>query len=282
MFAYESSFFAIAFGGYLLATAAYFVYLALKSELAAKLGTILAAVGLVGHTVALVTRTVTAGHVPFTNMYEFTSSFAWGITLVYLGAERMFKNKTMGAFVMPVAMILIGVASVLPKNVEPLVPALQSYWLQIHVTTAIISYGAFAVAFGLSIMYLLAERGRRVNPTGFAATRLPEPVKLDMWSYRTISLGFPFMTLVILTGAIWAEKAWGQYWSWDPKETWSLITWFIYAVYLHARITYGWQGKRSAWMSFLGFLAVLFTYFGVNYLLSGMHSYAVNFLLGWA
>lgn len=274
MLVYETWFFGAAFISYLLATAAYFVYLAMKNETAGKIGTITAALGLVAQTVALVTRSIAAGHVPFTNMYEFTSSFVWGIVLVYLGVERVYKVKTLGAFVLPVAVILIGIASVLPKDVEPLVPALQSYWLQLHVSTAIIAYGAFAVAFGLSVMYLLVVRGREKNPTGFLATRLPEPNKLDLWSYRTISLGFPFMTLVIITGAIWAEKAWGRYWSWDPKETWSLITWFIYAVYLHARITYGWQGKRSAWMSVLGFAAVLFTYFGVNLLLSGLHSYA--------
>lgn len=272
MFFSETTWFGLAFAGYLLAMVAYFVYLAFKHETAGLAGTIATALGFVAHTVALAVRTVHAGHLPYTNMYEFSSSFVWGIALLYLAAERAFKTRLIGPFVLPIIVVLIGIASVLPKEAEPLVPALQSYWLQIHVSTAVIAYGAFAVAFGLSVMYLLALRDKE-RKGGFWGKYFPDPAVLDNYSYRSIALGFPFMTLVIITGAIWGEKAWGRYWGWDPKETWSLITWFIYAVYLHARITYGWQGKRTAWMSILGFCAVIFTFFGVNYLLTGLHSY---------
>jgi cytochrome c-type biogenesis protein CcsB len=151
---------------------------------------------------------------------------------------------------------------------------LKSHWLTFHVVTAIFSYGAFAVSFGLGLMYLLKTYfGENSNITGLVS-RFPDANFLDELAYKLITFGFSFLTLVIVTGAIWANYAWGTYWSWDPKETWSLITWIIYAGYLHARLMYDWKGKRAAWLAVLGFTSVLFTFFGVNYLLPGLHSYA--------
>jgi cytochrome c-type biogenesis protein CcsB len=144
-------------------------------------------------------------------------------------------------------------------------PALKSNWLLIHVVTAFLGYAAFALAFGTAILYLLQERRPRAS--------LPPLPLLDSLIYRTTVLGFLLLTLGIATGAVWAETAWGRYWSWDPKETWSLITWFIYAALLHARQLKGWHGHRIAWLAVLGFMAVLFTYFGVSFLLTGLHSY---------
>lgn len=156
--------------------------------------------------------------------------------------------------------------------IQAIPPALKSYWLVFHVITAILAYGAFAVSFGLGLMYLLKtyyeENVLKVE------LRLPPAMILNELSYKIIIFGFSFLTLVIITGAIWANYAWGTYWSWDPKETWSLITWIIYAGYLHARLMLEWKGKRVAWLAILGFVAVLFTFFGVNYLLPGLHSYA--------
>ena len=156
--------------------------------------------------------------------------------------------------------------------IQAIPPALKSYWLVFHVITAILAYGAFAVSFGLGLMYILKtyyeENVLKVE------LRLPPAMVLDELSYKIIIFGFSFLTLVIITGAIWANYAWGTYWSWDPKETWSLITWIIYAGYLHARLMLEWRGKRAAWLAILGFVAILFTFFGVNYLLPGLHSYA--------
>jgi cytochrome c-type biogenesis protein CcsB len=151
------------------------------------------------------------------------------------------------------------------SELQPLVPALQSNWLTAHVVTCFIGYAAFAVGFAASGAYLLkGGKGEGLLPSGKV---------LDDVAYRAVAVGFPFLTMGILTGAIWANYAWGTYWSWDPKETWSLITWLVYAAYLHARFTAGWRGQRLAWLSAVGFAAVVFTYWGVNFVLSGLHSY---------
>ena len=154
-------------------------------------------------------------------------------------------------------------------------PALQSDWLLYHVITSFVSYGAFAVSFGVSVLYLFKANAEKSGlKEGSILGMFPDSKVLDEVNYKAIAVGFPLLSLGIITGAAWANYAWGTYWSWDPKETWSLITWFIYAAYLHARLTRGWQGKRAAILSIIGFLFVIFTYFGVNFLLSGLHSYA--------
>ena len=157
------------------------------------------------------------------------------------------------------------------KAVKPLMPSLRSNWLGFHVSTAIIAYGAFGVSFVLGIIFLLRDR---MQDQSFWDRHVPAKEKLDLISYRSVCLGLLFLTFTILTGAIWAERAWGSYWSWDPKETWSLVTWLVYAVYLHLRIRRGWQGRAAAIFAVLGFICVLFTYVGVNTFLPGIHSYA--------
>ena len=213
------------------------------------------------------------GHAPLSNLYESLVFFAWTAGIVYLFIEFKYKNALVGAFVTPIAFLAMAYASMSPNisdRIQPLVPALKSNWLIAHVATCFFGYAAFAIAFGTSIMYLIKARAPD-KPDGIIG-HMPKLGVLDELTHRMVLFGFLFLTVGIITGAVWANSAWGSYWSWDPKETWSLITWFIYATLLHARLMRGWQGKQIAYLSLVGFAAVLFTYFGVN-LLPGLHSY---------
>lgn len=237
------------------------------------LGLILAAAGFVIHTASLVVRAINARRVPLSNQFEFATSFAWGIVFVFLILAWRYKLRAVGAIVMPLSFLLMGYASMLNKDVRPLMPALQSAWLPIHVGMAVIGYGAFALAAALGLLYLWRVRKRVNEEKNIGDTASARLELYDFLSYRSTAFGLLMLTLVILTGMIWAKSAWGRYWSWDPKETWSLITWVIYAVYLHLRLRQGWRGKKAAWFSVIGFLSVLFTFVGVNYILPGLHSY---------
>lgn len=268
----ESTMFLITFIVYIAAAFFYFTFLFSKKENWAKIGFQFALVGLVIHTAALLWRTVESGHAPFTNMYESLSFMAWASILAYIIIEWMFKIKKAGPYFMLIVIGLMALASspLMPSEAAPLMPALQSYWLWLHVSVTLIGEAFFAVAFVTSIMYLIADsKEKKGVKTGLSAE------KLDSISYRCVAIGFPLFTLGgLVFGMVWAYKAWGSYWSWDPKEVWSLITWFVFALYLHTRLVMGWKGRRSAIIAILGFLAALFTYFGVNYLLAGLHSYA--------
>ena len=218
------------------------------------------------------------GYAPLSNMYESLVFFAWAIAIFYLGLEFKYKNQTLGAFSMPFAAASIAYASFsaqFGKEIKPLIPALQSNWLIAHVITCFIGYAAFAVACGIGFMYLIKDRKKESAP-GSILDSLPSLKEIDDIIHRTLVFGFLWLSAGIITGAVWANSAWGTYWSWDPKETWSLITWFIYAASLHARFTRGWGGKRIAWLAIIGFFSVIFTYYGVNFLLSGLHSYGAN------
>ncbi|MBL0731272.1 MAG: c-type cytochrome biogenesis protein CcsB [Desulfosarcina sp.] len=214
------------------------------------------------------------GHAPLTNLYESLIFFALVIIVTYLVVEHKYKYNLLGAFITPIACLAMAYASLSPSmsdRIQPLIPALQSNWLIAHVVACFIGYAAFAISFGISIAYLLKEKYQDAT-TLF--NHFPEADILNELNYNLIIFGFLFLTIGIITGAVWANSAWGRYWGWDPKETWSLVTWFVYATLLHARMTRGWTGKRIAGLSIVGFLAVLFTYFGVNYL-PGLHSYGV-------
>lgn len=270
----ESTLFLVTFIFYILAAFFYFSYFFSKRENLAKTGFGIAFIGLILHTAALILRTVESGHAPFTNMYESLSFLAWSAILAYVIIEWKFKIRKAGAYFMLIVIGLMALASspLMPKEAAPLVPALQSYWLWLHVSVTLLGEAFFAVALVTSIMYLVAdsrEKKGKAKKSGISSE------KLDSISYRCIAIGFPLFTLGgLVFGMIWAYKAWGSYWSWDPKEVWSLITWFVFALYLHTRIVMGWKGRRSAYIAIIGFLAALFTYFGVNYLLAGLHSYA--------
>lgn len=256
---------------YFAALVIYFVFVAARKEQLAKVAGMLQGAGFVLHTIALITRGIGAGRLPLTNQYEFATSFAWGLCLVSLVFVLRYRFNVLGAFASPVIFLIIGYAAMQSKDVHELMPALRSNWLAFHVSTAIIAYGGFGVSFVLGIIFLLREY---MKDQSFLDRHVPSKEKLDLIGYRSVALGLLFLTFTILTGAIWAERAWGSYWSWDPKETWSLITWLIYAIYLHLRIRRGWNGKAAAIFAVVGFIAVLFTYIGVNTFLPGIHSYA--------
>lgn len=235
--------------------------------------------GWLGNTLGILLRwfesyRVTGGHgyAPFSNLYESLVFFAWTIAVIYLIVEWRYKTRTIGAFALPLAFLALAYASLSPsKDIQPLIPALKSNWLIAHVITCFIGYAAFAVAFGTSLMFLI-KNSRNSKPSGGLAGRLPDKGLLDELNHQLIMFGFLFLTVGIITGAVWANSAWGRYWGWDPKETWSFITWLIYAAILHFRLMAGWRGPRIAVLAIIGFAAVLFTYFGVN-LLPGLHSY---------
>ena len=270
----ESTIFTLTFILYIIAALLYLAFLFSKKPGRAKSGFAVAAGGLLLHTAALIIRTVESGHAPFTNMYESLSFLAWASVLAYLIVDKKFGIPRIGAYLLLVVVGLMALASspLMPKDATPLVPALQSYWLWLHVSVTLVGEAFFAVGTVTSLLYLAAVRRER---TRGAAKGGRDAAHWDAVSYRIIAIGFPLFTLGgLVFGMIWAYRAWGSYWSWDPKEVWSLVTWFLYGLYLHTRVVMGWKGRRSAVIAVLAFLAALFTFFGVNYLLSGLHSYA--------
>ncbi len=218
------------------------------------------------------------GHAPLSNMYESLVFASWAIMIIYLVFEWRIKQRALGVFPALFAFLAMAYASFskdVDSKIQPLVPALKSNWLIAHVMTCFLGYAAFTVSFGLSLLYLIRKRfPENPNPHGGFVAFLPGASQLEWFNYQLVLFGFLWLSVGIITGSIWANSAWGAYWSWDPKETWSLITWIIYAALLHARNLQGWKGERVAWLSMIGFGCVLFTYFGVNFLLSGLHSYA--------
>ncbi len=267
---------------YLISMVIFFGFLATKNRTVGMVASFVAYFGFIVQTVAIILRwkesyTMGVGHAPLSNLYESVVFFSWTIVLIYGIIELKYKYRVVGAFVVPFALLGMAWAQLyLDSGIQPLVPALQSNWLLYHVITCFLGYAAFAVACGISIMYLIKagkESDSASSPAGGLLSMFPSTRVLDDLNYRAIMIGFPLLTLGIVTGAAWANYAWGTYWSWDPKETWSLIVWFIYAAFLHARITRGWVGKRAAILSVIGFAATIFCYLGVNLLLSGLHSY---------
>jgi cytochrome c-type biogenesis protein CcsB len=295
---------------------------------------------------SLAFRAVGAGHAPWANQYESATTVAFGVVLLYTLFQRKRQVPVLGLLVIPAAMVVIAAANLLPeeyKKINPLMPALQSYWLKIHVLMMLLSYGAFATTFGMSLLYLikdgawtkrttwivlpifgilgglffayvhstahspfwlqtlsslginaidgdttkaylvLAAAGLVLGCVGAALLNLapgslmgllPEKDLLDELNYQSVAVGFPMLTLGVILGAFWGHVAWGRYWGWDPKETWAFISWLVFAFFLHMRIFAGWNGRRIAWIGLLGAGSIVFTYWGVNFLLTGLHAYA--------
>jgi cytochrome c-type biogenesis protein CcsB len=232
-----------------------------------------AATGLLG--LGIVLRGIAAGRAPWGNMYEFSCALAFVLLSVFLVvAWRRPDLRYLGIFVVVPALLTLGLAvAVLYVPAGPLVPALRSYWLVIHVAAAIVSGAVFTVGGVVTVLYLVQDWWERHGTVNALSRRLPPSEQLDRMSYRLFAFVFPLWTFAIMAGAIWAENAWGSYWSWDPKETWALVTWLVFACYLHARATAGWKGRRAAYIALAGLSCFVFNYFGVNIWFSGLHSY---------
>jgi len=266
--------FQLTFFAYIFVTITYLVFFFNRNK---KLRT-LARYGMVtaglSHLVYTVVRYFACGHTPITSNHEAVSFFALAVTWGYLSFRWRYKVKNFGVFVSPIITALMLVAALSSQLISELPPALQSLWLPVHASIAVMANAFLALAFCGAIMYLLQEREIKYKRFGMFYSRLPSLEALDNLNRHCLAAGFPLMTLGIITGSIWAKQAWGTYWQWDPKETWSLITWFIYAAILHQRFTAGWRRRRAAIMAIIGFMAALFTLWGVNFILGGVHSYA--------
>jgi cytochrome c-type biogenesis protein CcsB len=254
--------------------------------------------------VILCSRWIVAGYFPLSNLYESLLFLTWILLTVYLYIETKTNSRLIGAIVVPITLLISGFANLTlspeMQKSSPLVPALQSNWLMMHVSMMLLSYGTLIMGSLLSILFLVISglkdidlKSKENSAIPFYNIMLeyyqtnvisPSPEvsefgkikllqSLDNWSYRIIGLGFPFLTIGIISGGVWANEAWGSYWSWDPKETWALITWLVFATYLHARITKGWEGKKTAILGGLGFFVIWICYLGVNFLGKGLHSY---------
>jgi cytochrome c-type biogenesis protein CcsB len=252
----------------------------------------------------LCSRWIIAGYFPLSNLYESLLFLTWSLLSIYLYIEVKTRSKLIGAILIPVALLINGFANLTlspeMQKSSPLVPALQSNWLMMHVSMMLLSYATLIIGSLLCLLFLVVSKykdvdlniiddsslplynimvdyyeAKRLSPSNemIELGKLKLLQSLDNWSYRIIGLGFPFLTIGIIAGGVWANEAWGSYWSWDPKETWALITWLIFATYLHARITKGWEGKKTAILGGLGFFVIWICYLGVNFLGKGLHSY---------
>jgi cytochrome c-type biogenesis protein CcsB len=238
----------------------------------------------------LVTRWIGEGYFPLSNLYESLIFLSWGISSIHLFVESKTRSRLIGAISAPILFFLSGFSSLtLPTEMQkalPLVPSLQSNWLMMHVSMMMISYSTLIIGSLLSILYLaflnFITENKKINlqiqnqeslVSAATNSKISLLQTVDIWSYRIIGLGFPFLTIGIISGAVWANEAWGSYWSWDPKETWALITWLVFAIYLHSRLLKGWQGEKAALLGSCGFFVIWICYLGVNFLGKGLHSY---------
>lgn len=267
-------FFWMAFWLYFASFISFSLYLGFARSIVSKIGTLTMLVGFVPQTIAIILRWSISGHPPFTNMYEYMIVMSWMAVACFIFVIARFKRPIIGSFIAPVTFILMVCAALLPKDInQQLMPALQNYWLYIHVSLAAVGEGAFAVAFGVSVMYLI-RKNIRMSDSSSLAKRFPSEELLDEINYKAVSIGFPLFTVgALFAGAIWANRAWGTFWGWDPKEVGSLIIWIFYVLYLHARYQRGWRGNKAAIMSIIGFIMVLLSFFG-NLFLGGEHAYS--------
>ena len=246
-----------------------------KADKAARIATALMLLAFILLFVGVIARGLSNGHVPWGNMYEFSITGALAFTGAYLVALRKYDLRWLGLFISLAALLTLGTAiTLLYRDSAPLVPALKSTWLIIHVVAAIISGGVFLLSNVIAGAYLYLDARERGAGRPAWATRLPSLEVLDQLSYRLVAFVFPLWTFAVIAGAIWAESAWGRYWGWDPKETWAFITWVAYAAYLHARVTVGWKGRRAAWLCLFAGSTFLFNYVYVNVWGTGKHTYS--------
>ncbi|MEI6154742.1 MAG: c-type cytochrome biogenesis protein CcsB [Deltaproteobacteria bacterium] len=266
-------FFYISLFFYLLSTAFYLLFLTMNRNIIEKLGHYSLFAGFCIHFLATLVRYFNAGYTPITNIYESLSFFSLCIAGFFLYLKRTYRIEIIGCIVLPILAVLLIWASTFPAEIRPLPPVLKSCWLPIHTIFSFIGNAIFFISFFISLLYLVVERGIKKKRFPSIATRFPSLEILDLINYRCVSYGFPFLTVGIITGSIWASAAWGSYWNWDPKETWSLVTWIVYAILIHNRLTIGWRGRKTAYMMIIGFISILITFLGVNFFAGGFHSY---------
>jgi cytochrome c-type biogenesis protein CcsB len=263
----DNSLFFTSFVAYFISSIFYIAYMIWGNRICVVTGRLIAGFGLIANTLALVARTMNAGHLPVASMYEFGMLLVWIIAVFFVALEWWLRWPALGTCLLLIAFLLNGTFLSFYQEAKPIIPALKSDWLLAHVVAAVIAYGALSVSFGAALLYFWYAKIDRKNHVAMME-------KITILVDKSILFAMPFLTLLLVTGAIWAEYAWGSYWRWDPKETWSLITWIIYSLYLHGRMMGSWTANRAMGLAVAGFAAVLFTFLGVNVLLPGLHSYA--------
>ena len=250
---------------YFISVVVHFLGLAFRSEKLTRISWLVFYAAFALNTAYIVARGIVAHRLPLANQFEFATAFAWCIGLLAILLQRRTQEAWLGALTSAAAFLILSFAALQPRKVSELMPALRSAWFAFHIGSAVFSYSGFMIAACVSLRYMMLCKKESTEPGQLE--------KLDYLSYRMIAFGFLMLTVTILTGCIWAEQAWSAFWTWDPKETWALITWLIYAAYLHLRLQRKWQGKRMAIYALVGIVCVLFTFIGVNILFTGLHSY---------
>jgi cytochrome c-type biogenesis protein CcsB len=263
----------IALGLYLASAVCYVISLAAGRKGLEKPAHYFFTVAFSVHFFALVLRYIVTGYAPITNLHESLSFFALCTAGFFIFLRRVYRVGVLGSIFLPALCLMLIGAVAARADIRPLPPVLQSYWLPIHTAFAFIGNAVFFTGFLVSMVYLFLERGIKKKRMRDISGRFPSLETLDRINYKCMSYGFPFLTIGIITGSLWAEFAWGSYWNWDPKETWSLITWIMYAILIHNRLAIGWRGRKTAYMMIAGFVSVVVTFIGVNFFLGGLHSY---------
>ena len=256
---------------YLLATAAYLVFFFSEKAAIRKNARLLFVLAFALHGITIIARYFEAGYTPITTRHETVSFFAWSLGCGYLSFCWRYEVKNLGAFVSLLVLSLMTMAAFASREIVSLSPLLQSGWLPVHASLSLLAYGFFALAGIGGLMYLLQERTIKRKRFGLFYSRLPSLETLDKLNHQCLSVGFPLLTLGMITGSLWAKQALGSYWHWDPKETWTLITWLLYAGLIHQRFTVGWRGRQAAWLSIAALVVALFTYWGVSVFFAGYH-----------
>jgi cytochrome c-type biogenesis protein CcsB len=263
----------IALGFYIASTFIYALSLSLNKKWLEKAGYYAIFTGFIVHFASLLTRFFEAGYTPITNIYESLSFLSLCIAGFFIYIRRAYRVPMIGSIIAPLVTFIVIISLHFPRDIQPLIPALNSIWLPVHTILSFIGNGIFVVSFFISLLYLVIEKEIKKKKSFVFSEKFPSLSTLDNINYKCMSFGFPFLTAGIITGSLWAGFAWGSYWKWDPKETWSLITWIVYAILFHNRLALGWRGKKTAYMMILGFLLIIFTFLGVSYLMQGSHTY---------
>ncbi|MFZ7126131.1 MAG: c-type cytochrome biogenesis protein CcsB [Desulfobacterales bacterium] len=256
---------------YLLSTASYFLYLFFQKMPIHRIGHLLLSAGFLCNTALIVIGYIHSGHLPVQNLHETLIFAGWALSGSFLAFQYKFRLRVLGVFAAPLAAVLLLAAFLTPAEPNPNITMFKSFWLVSHVVAIFLGEALFALACGLGVLYLVQERAIKSKRPGFFFRRLPSLDLLDSGGYVCIASGFVLLSVGLITGVVYAKTVWGRFWSWDPKEVWSGITWLLYAALIHGRLTVGWRGRKSAFMAILGFVAVMFTFLGVNFLLTGHH-----------